>query len=517
MKSTAFQSTPLAVVALGLIAGCGGGSGNGSSNVQGSVKQGSAGMSTFSFLGSPKPLVTESTGQVTSVTMAGASFTNLALHPNPTLQNTNLLFSMTLDGEDQIYKFNYPNGPIQTVTNSYPGYYQPIQSKFGDIFCTNSSTIGCTELIVDGTHLKPISTNPSQLYAPSLNPACTLLAFDNGALFTCPVAGGTATQIQGNVTAVGTSWSPAGNAIAYVGSAAEGQYNLLTTPVAGGPITEITPPALASDIFLRPSWSPNGVDIAAQCIFSSNNNAAVVIVSAVSASNTYVNTTPAAYSDLFPVFSPDGSKIAFYRTNTGGATPGIYVEDASGLNQQMVTALPSGVQPESLSWSPFPSPVTFVPNSSFNVNPISGFVLTQTGAQFGSLLGFTAKTPSAATITGSATQGSQPLAFTLSADAITNIVYTNGYFTYATAVTPPASTPSALVTVDASTGAIDMVATAATPHAKFAPAATRSIGSNLVYDGPFTAVYGPKGNRLDTNGAGQVVVDGKTGKLVSFN
>jgi len=503
-------------VALGLIAGCGGGSGNGSSNVQGAVHQGSAGIGTFSFLGNPKPLATVSTGDVTSVTLAGASFTNLALHPNATLQNTDILFALALDGEDQLFKFNYPNGPLQTLTNSYPGYYGPIQSKFGAVYCTNNSSQACTQLLIDGTHMKSISINPPDFYTPSLNPACTTFAFESGALYTCPVAGGTATKIQNNVTESGTSWSPAGNAIAYVGTASGGDFHLLTTPVTGGTPTDVTPVPLASNAFGYPSWSPNGADIACECELSSGNQA-VLIVSAAPGSYEYVDTTPASYSDYNPAFSPDGSKIVFYRASTGGATPGIYVEDASGLNQQMLTALPTGTQPALISWSPFPSPVTFVPNSSFYVNPISGFVLTQAGSQFGSLLGFAATTPSAATITSSAAEGSQPLAFTLSADAITNIVYTNGYFTYATTVTPPASTPSALVTVDATTGAIDMVATAAKPHAKFTPAATRSIGANLTYDGPFTAVYGPKGNRLDTNGANQVVVDGKTGKLISFN
>jgi len=304
--------------------------------------------------------------------------------------------------------------------------------------------------------------------------------------------------------------------LAYSAAASGGYTHIFTTPITGGTPTDITPSGLGATYLYNPSWSPTVPDIAAECVLPSSNSA-IVVIPDQSNINTYVTTTPSTYSDHKPVYSPDGSKIAFYRDNTGGAQPGIYIEDATGMNQTLVASLPDGAGvPDSMCWSPFLSAVTYVPNSSFSVNPVSGFVLTQSGEQFGSLLAFTSTTPASATITTSSTQGNEPLIFTLSASAISAIFYTNAYFTYGTTVTPPASTPSALVSIDATTGAVDTVATAAKPLAKFTPS-TRSIGSNLVYDGPFTAVYGPKGNRLDTNGANQVVVDGKTGQLVSFN
>jgi len=216
--------------------------------------------------------------------------------------------------------------------------------------------------------------------------------------------------------------------------------HIFTTPSTGGTPVDITPIPLSSGSFTWPSWSPNGNEIAAQ-FEPSGDNTGIAIISATP-STLYMVTSPSNYNDSNPVFSPDGSKIAFYRSNLGGATPGIYVEDATGVNQQLVTQLPTGASPDMLCWSPFPAALTYVPNSSFSASAVSGFVLTQNGSQFGSLLGFMATTPSAATITTSPTLGNQPLVFTLSADAITNIVYTNAYYTYATAVTPPASTPS---------------------------------------------------------------------------
>jgi len=518
MKSVALRKMPISFVALGLLAGCGGGSGNGSGNVQGAVHQGSAGIGTFSFLGSPKPMLTTSSGQVTSVTMAGASFTNLVLHPNASLSNTDLVWSMSINGEDEIFKYNYPSGPAQPLTGVVPGYFGPSQSKFGSLYFSSSSMVTPYQMLVDGTHTKTLSTGKPYCINPTPNPAGTTLTFlaGDGLLCTCPVAGGTSAVIQTNVQGYGTSWSPTGTSIAYSGLVGIGG-NILTTPVSGGSSTNVTPPALSNGYLQNPNWSPGGATIAAEYVASGGGNSAIVIMSALSPIDSNFITTPSTYSDYTPAYSPDGSKIAFYRSGVGGATAGIYTEDETGGNQQLIAPLPSGAsKPDSLFWSPFPSPVTYVPNSSFYASPVSGFIQTENGTQFGSLLGFIAKTPSAATITTSATQGNQPLIFTLSADAITNIVYTNAYFSYATTVTPPASTPSALVTVDASTGAVDLVATAAKPQATFKPS-TRSIGANLTYDGPFTAVYGPKGNRLDTSGANQIVVDGKTGKLISFN
>jgi len=515
MKSIAFRNTPILLAALSLVAGCGGGTGNGSSNAQGAIHQGSAGINTFAYQGNPKPLITASTGQITSVTMAGASFTNIALHPNASLSNTDLIWSMNYNGTGELYKLNYPNGAIQTLTTSAPGYNRPTQSKFGSIYCTTGSQTG-VQMLIDGTHVKSLSDGGLPFVAPSVNPAGTTLAFQtpSGDLYTCPVAGGTPTEIQTNTGDYGTSWSPTGASIAFCPPGSN-ETQVWTTPSTGGTPTNITPSSLSNNILEFPSWSPNGLYIAVTGQPTAGGNGSTYLLSST-LSPILIDTTPSANSDFRPAFSPDGSKIAFYRSSTGGATPGIYTKDITGLNQQLIAALPATTAPDSLYWSPFPSPITFVPNSSFYASAVSGFIQTQNGSQFGSLLGFVATTPADATITSSSNPGNEPLIFTLSADAITNVVYTNAYFGYATTVTPPASTPTVLVTVDATTGAVDMVATAAKPLAKFKPS-TRSIGANLAYDGPFTAVYGPKGNRLDTVGASQVVVDGKTGKLISFN
>jgi len=486
--------------------------------VQGAVHQGSAGMGTFSYQGSPKPLITVSTGSVTSSTMAGASFTSLILTPTPSLQNTDLVWSMEVNHAEEIFKLNYGTNLVQIVTNTLPGYVEPTQSKYGIIYCAGEAGAGCYQLNIDGTHLKSISTGKAGFISASVSPNGATLAFESQGLFTCPVGGGTAKMIQSNLEIFGTSWSPTGASICYEAPDSSNQYlHIFTTPIAGGTPTDITPTALADQQFSYPNWSPTGTNIVAECNQSSGHYGyGVIVMSSTNPAAGYIETTPAAYNDYNPVYSPDGSKIAFYRDNTGGASPGIYVEDSIGLNQSLVATLPSGVTPDTLCWSPFPAAETYVPNSSFSASALSGFILTQNGPQFGSLLGFLAKTPSSATVTTSSTSGYQPLVFTLSADAITSILYTNAYFTYGTAVTPPASTPTALVTVDANTGAIDAVAAAARPLTRFTPS-TRSIGSNLVYEGPFTAVYGPKGNRLDTAGASQVVIDGKTGKLISFN
>src|ERR1019366_8243772 len=84
---------------------------------------------------------------------------------------------------------------------------------------------------------------------------------------------------------------------------------------------------------------------------------------------------------------------------------------------------------QAMVWSFFQPNQTFVgTGGSLSALSVSGFLMSQRGDQFGSLLTMMATTPSTAKIvpTGTSTPGS-PLFYTLSADAITTISYTNVY------------------------------------------------------------------------------------------
>jgi hypothetical protein len=88
----------------------------------------------------------------------------------------------------------------------------------------------------------------------------------------------------------------------------------------------------------------------------------------------------------------------------------------------------------------------------------------------------------------------------------------NNYFSPGTIVTLT-STPSVVVSTDATTGQADMVAPAPTPQAS--PA--KSADGTLTYNCQFKAIYDGAGKKLAPNGARQFVGNPTTAKLIRFN
>jgi hypothetical protein len=74
------------------------------------------------------------------------------------------------------------------------------------------------------------------------------------------------------------------------------------------------------------------------------------------------------------------------------------------------------------------------------------------------------------------------------------------------------STPSVVVTVDADTGQVDVVAPASTAR----PASAKNADGTLTYKAAFKAIYDAKGRNLAPNGASSLTVNQKSGKLVRF-
>ncbi len=235
--------------------------------------------------------------------------------------------------------------------------------------------------------------------------------------------------------------------------------------------------------------------------------------------NTYAAISPSSFNDQYVTFSPDNKKIAFYRDNTGGAIPGIYTSDVTEENPQLLlddNATSGSTGPaQNLFWSPFQSGQIFVgAHGTITASPVCGFLVSQNASVFASLLTFTTTTPSTATVTQSGTSSNgAPLAFTLGGDSITNISYANVYNGTHTTI-PLTSTPTAVVTIDASTGYVDYVVPALAMKAK--PMVARSTGTSLIYTGQFSAIYDRTGKNLAPSGATSVEFDRATGRLVSF-
>jgi hypothetical protein len=398
------------------------------------------------------------------------------------------------------------------------GTSDPAVSKTGYIFYNQLIGLYAYLMRADGSSNTALSfSGPAYYLNPSVAPNSGYVAFDGGGeeLWYAPLTGGTAKLLQSNDDGGGTSFEASGSTVAYVANNA-GYDNIYTTPITGGTASNVTPYSLVSTgNWKQPNCNVDGLSIAATYTPSGSSKSEVLVFATNTSS--YITITPTGYSDSCPSFSPDGTEIAFYRSSTGGATPGIYIADYSGENQRLYFADPGTSEPiTSLCWSPFPSS-QFILGAGSNLynDDVSGFLLSQNGSAFGGICGFATTTAAKATVSSPSSTSGQPLVFTLGGDNITLIEYTNSMFDRGgeTLIRPSGTTPSAVVTVDAYTGAIDTVATAASVVRQ---APTISAGGNLTYTAKFKSIYDGKGKNLAPAGATQLVVNRATGKLVSF-
>jgi TolB protein len=148
------------------------------------------------------------------------------------------------------------------------------------------------------------------------------------------------------------SWSPDGSKIAFVSDRGGARRSEIWVMNADGtnPIRLTTNVQFGSDISgplysldLQPSWSPD----ASKIVFKSNRDGMAngEIYSMNANGSNVVRLTNNAAEDGDPAWSPDGQHIVFL--SRGGGRFGIYVIDANGANDHLITS--SGAGP---AWSP---------------------------------------------------------------------------------------------------------------------------------------------------------------------
>jgi len=500
-------------------AGCGGGQGGSLGNAASHTSN--AGEAVLTYFGQPKPQLTASSGEVSMVGQAGATFSAVTLEPPPNLDDTYLVICRSELGVSQLYKIPYASGTAQVLYQNASGSAFPAISAYGTVAFdgTDDNFDNAYAVRADGTGYTQLSfTGLTNVTCPTYSTDGTnRLAFtSNGGLFVGPSGGGSPTLVQSNAVFGDTPrWSSGGNQILYE-VATSGSFNdLYTTASSGGTATDATPTALrnAGELYAQ-GWSADGVTLLAA--YSPGGGNAEIIKFPMNNPSEYSVLTPSGDDDYEACFSPDGSKIAFYRANVNSATPGIYLADSTGGNQQLWIPDPAGGANEAelgMAWSPFLPKETVIAASgaTFYHQASSGFLLSQNGAQFGSLVAFTATTPATAAIQAPSSSGTgAPMIFTLTADSITQIGYINTYFSTGTIVSP--ATPSALVSVDATTGQVDLVAPSATPK----PESSRNPDGTVTYNSTFKAVFDGAGKNLAPSGATRIVLNPKTGHLVSL-
>jgi Tol biopolymer transport system component len=131
-----------------------------------------------------------------------------------------------------------------------------------------------------------------------------------GALWTIPIAGGTATRITGwDMEPTAPVWSPNGSTIAFQNYDAEGNYHLWVVKPNGADLRRVTTGPYDDR---EPAWTPDGNGLVFASDRGNDGQYKIWRVSLNDANYTALTSGPGAESN--PAISPDGKQLAFVDT-----------------------------------------------------------------------------------------------------------------------------------------------------------------------------------------------------------
>jgi TolB protein len=223
----------------------------------------------------------------------------------------------------------------------------------------------------DGTDIRQLTDYATSDGAPGVSPDGRRVAFRHEledlspVIATIPIEGGTVTWLTDErlFATSGPSWSPDGAKIAFAAHDGKGQ-RLFVMSANGSEIRAITDP----DLYwvTGAEWSPDGTRIAftASPVDGAGEPSTWDVFTVRPDGTELVNVTrtPAAADDEFgPTWSPDGSRLAFSRTNGSGSV--LIVRELVGGTETTIT---EGHVDDGPAWSPDGTVI------AFNRSPLDG-------------------------------------------------------------------------------------------------------------------------------------------------
>lgn len=273
--------------------------------------------------------------EVKRVSPAGGDYRNRNVLPNWSSDGSSLTFPACQEDDCGIFEFDLANSYLTNVTDS-PEFLLPVVSPDGSrvLFVSHrdrdgDSPIGLYVANVDGSDWVRVDPRP-ELEEPVPSPEVSpgIQAFRQ-TLLTDPFAWGGGTL---------GAWSPDGQRLALTLHYGDSEVYLVDADGSGFANLTDNP---ADD--LSPVWSPDGTHIA--FVSDRNDEFAIYVMEADGSNLTHV-----ANDAVFPAWSPDGSGLAFVSDRDGNLE--IYVADTDGSN---LTRLTDHTEIDTMpAWSPVP-------------------------------------------------------------------------------------------------------------------------------------------------------------------
>lgn len=522
----------LMVVAGVIASGCGGGAGTAVGGSSGGSTSQTLGTARASYIGHPKAQVSTGSNGVSVSGLSGAAFTYIDIYPQKVLANT--LIAYALGG--QIWTYNWMTGESNMITalTGNAGFSGgPSWTSVGHlVFSTtkaNGAPLATYTCRPDGSVLTKLpSAANAVVQRPAFSPGQNYIAGYNATNDLCVEAnnGASPTLLVSHtkLDQVGSvSWLNSSTILFQENVSGTEQLFQVSNSGTGTP-TQLAgfTNATSGTYDLQAAISSDGTTIAYNS--GGASTPATTIVNLTNGSS--LNVTSPGMNYLYPTIAPNNTEIAYWGENQGASSNdgsyGIYSALINGQNPEMLASDPYGTGgPYSYTssypnWQPFPTYQRMVGTSAPYGTTASGYFLSQDGDAFSSFLSFTAATPSKVVVTPpTATYSQSALVYTVTADSISSIVWSNGYYVPPTNQALTGAT-GFLVSFSSSTGQVGFVSTFEGPTGQVKKLAASKAGSQMTYSGNFKSVYDAAGHNLAPNGASTLVIDAKTGKLVNF-
>jgi len=276
--------------------------------------------------------------------------------------HSNRVTKTNRSGDYEIFTMRADGSRVRQVTHNTVDDFAPSVSADGKTVAFMSTRDGNAEIYVmraDGRGQTRLTNSTEDDTAPALSPDGQTVAFGrriNNAnqIYTINTDGGGETAITSDGDNKNPAWSPDGATIAFDRFAADSSYyDIFTMDPNGGNRAQLT---FESSADLRPNWSPDGAQIA----FMSNEETAenadgdfeIFVLQIPPDSSREIEVTQLtanAEDDYEPVWSPDQTRIAFYR-DLGGVNLDVFVMRADGSSEKRLTKNPA--EDSDADWQP---------------------------------------------------------------------------------------------------------------------------------------------------------------------